>query len=122
MSKSFDVLMAIKGIILALFISLVLTIILGLIYYFTSLQESMTFTLATAGLSVLISSFYITYKIGSKGLIYGLIIGFGFFVLSIVIFYIFYIGNPTWPVLILKLLISLIACMLGGTIGAILKK
>jgi len=122
MSKSFDVLMAIKGIILALFISLVLTIILGLIYYFTSLQESMTFTLATAGLSVLISSFYITYKIGSKGLIYGLIIGFGFFVLSIVIFYIFYIGNPTWPVLILKLLISLIAGMLGGTISAILKK
>ena len=121
MSKSFDIVMAAKGILIAVFLSLLFTVALGLIYYFTSIQESITASLVTAGLSVLIASFYISYRTGSKGLYYGLAIGVGFFVLSIIIFYIFYIGNPPWPILTLRFLISLIAGIFGGTIGAILK-
>ena len=121
MSKSFDIVMAAKGILIAVFLSLLFTVALGLIYYFTSIQESITASLVTAGLSVLIASFYISYRTGSKGLYYGLAIGVGFFVLSIIIFYIFYIGNPPWPILALRFLISLIAGIFGGTIGAILK-
>ncbi|NLM21367.1 MAG: TIGR04086 family membrane protein [Peptococcaceae bacterium] len=121
MSKSFDIAMAAKGILLAVFLSLLFTVVLGLIYYFTSIQESITASLVTAGLSVLVASLYISYKTGSKGLYYGLAIGIGFFLLSIIIFYIFYIGNPSWPILLLKFLVSLITGIFGGTIGAILK-
>jgi putative membrane protein (TIGR04086 family) len=122
MSKSFEVSMAAKGVLIAVFISLASTVVLSLFYYFTSVQESIAASLAAAGLSVFLASLYIAYKTGSKGLIYGLNIGSGFFILSIIVFYIFYIGNPSWNILLLKLLISLLSGMVGGAIGAILQR
>ncbi len=121
MSKSFEVSLAAKGILIAIIISLVLTFLLSLIYYFTSVQESMIYSLLTTGISVLAASFYISSRSGSKGLFYGLTIGIGFFILSIIIFYIFYIGNPSWLILLQKLLVSVLTGMIGGITGAILK-
>ncbi|MGI5902023.1 MAG: TIGR04086 family membrane protein [Desulfitobacteriia bacterium] len=122
MSKSLEVTMILKGILIAAVVSLILTIFLSLIYYFTAVQESTNLSLLAAGLSVLSASFYISYRTGSKGLIYGLTIGAGFFILSLIVFFIFYPGNPTWIVMLKKLFISLLAGLIGGTAGALLKK
>jgi len=122
MSKSFEISLAAKGVAAALIISFILTLVLSLVYYFTSLQESALYSLLVAGVSVLAASFYFTFKAGSKGLIYGLTIGIGFFILSVIIFYIFYIGNPSWLVLLEKFVVSLITGIVGGTLGAVFKR
>ncbi|NLI93660.1 MAG: TIGR04086 family membrane protein [Peptococcaceae bacterium] len=122
MGKSFEILRVCKGILIALLISFILTILLSAVYYFTSIQESTIHSLITAGISVLFASFYISYQSGSKGLIYGISIGVGYFILSIIIFYIFYEGNPSLIILGEKFLASLVAGGLGGTIGAIVKR
>lgn len=121
MSKSFDISHVTKGILMAVIIYFVLTLILSLIYYLTSISESLIHTLITAGFSVLVASFYVSFKTGSKGLFYGLTIGLGFFLLSIIIYYIFYDGNPSWKILLEKFLVSLVTGMLGGTVGSVLK-
>jgi len=122
MAKSLEISQVTKGILIAVIISFLLTLLLSLVYFFTSVQESLIHTLVISGISVIAASFYIAYRSGRKGLIYGLAIGFGFLVFSLIIYYIFYEGNPSWKILLEKGLVDLIAGALGGTIGAILKK
>jgi putative membrane protein (TIGR04086 family) len=122
MAKSFEISQVSKGVFIAVICSFVLTLLLSVLYFFTDVQESLIHTLIIGGLSVLIGSFTIAFQSGSKGLIYGLAVGFGFFLFSIVIYYIFYEGNPTLKILLEKLLVSLVTGALGGTLGAILKK
>ncbi|RNC29749.1 MAG: hypothetical protein AWM53_00367 [Candidatus Dichloromethanomonas elyunquensis] len=122
MGKSFKIFQVCKGILIALLISLVFTILLSIVYYFTLIQESLIHSLVISGLSILFASFYVSYQAGSKGLIYGLSIGFGFFLLSIVIYFIFYKGNPSAIILAEKAVVSLIAGALGGTVGVVIKR
>jgi putative membrane protein (TIGR04086 family) len=122
MAKPFEFLQACKGILMALIISLILTILLTIVYYFTSIQESLLHSLIVSGLSVLLASFYVAYQAGSKGLIYGLSVGLGFFLLTIIIYFIFYKGNPAIVIVAEKFLVSLLTGVIGGTAGAILKR
>jgi len=122
MSKSIEFSQTVKGIVTALILSLILTLLLSLVYFFTSFQENIIHSLFVSGLSVLIASFYISYQSGSRGLINGLLIGAGFFIISVIIFYIFYIDNPSWLILLEKLSVSLIAGIIGGIVGVIVRR
>lgn len=122
MSKPFKAFLVTKGILIAVVISFILTLLLSLIYYFTSVQESSIHSMTIIGISIIAASFYTSLKSGSKGLIYGLFIGLGFFLLSLIVYYIFYESNPSWIILLEKNIISLSSGALGGTIGAVLKK
>ena len=122
MPKSFKIALVTQGILIAAITSLILTLILSIIYYFSSIQESTLHSLICIAISVFSASMLVSYQAGSKGLIYGLSIGFGFFILSVIVYYIFYSGNPSWLFLLLKALVSLLTGALGGTIGAVLKR
>lgn len=122
MTQSFQIPRAAKGVLVGIVISLVLTLLLSLVYYLTPVQESAIYSLVITGLSVLIASFYIAFQAGSRGIYYGLAIGIGFFLLTIIIFYIFYEGNFAWLTVLEKLGICLVSGLIGGTIGAVLKK
>lgn len=122
MPKSFQITLAAQGVIISAVLYLILTLFLGFIYYFTSLPESGYFSLIITGLSVLPAAFYICYRSGSRGLLYGLTIGLGFFLLSFVIYLIFYQNNSTMIIIAEKLFVSLLAGGLGGILGAILKR
>ncbi|RJE46726.1 MULTISPECIES: TIGR04086 family membrane protein [unclassified Dehalobacter] len=122
MSKPFQLSLVTKGIALSIIISFLLTVVLSLVYFFTSVQESVLYSLLTAGIGVFIASFYIAYQSGARGLLYGLAIGIGFFVVTILIYYIFYTGNPSWKILLEKVLISPISGAIGGSIGVLTRK
>lgn len=122
MPKSFQITLVIRGILVAAVISLILTMLLSLIYFFSSVQESMIHSLVVGGLSVLLASFYVSHLSGSRGLIYGIAVGLGFFLLSIVIYYIFYDGNPWLKIILQKLGVYVLSGAIGGTIGAVLKR
>lgn len=122
MAKPFEISPAAKGILIALILSFILSLFLSVIYYFTSVQESLIHSLIIAGISVLAASFYVAYQAGSKGLIYGLIIGTGFFLLTIIVYLIFYDGSPSWKIILEKIAVSLASGAIGGTVGVILKK
>lgn len=122
MAKSFPITRAAKGVLLAFAISLVFTLALSLVYFLTSLQESLIHTLIITGLSVLLASFTAAYRSGAKGLYYGLSIGIGFSLLSVIIYNIFYEGNFAWLIVLEKLIICLVSGIIGGTLGAVLKR
>lgn len=121
MSKSFEIPLVGKGILIAVVISLILTLVLSLIYFFTSVSESFIYSLLCAGIGVFAASFYIANKAGSKGLIYGISIGLGFFLFTIITFFIFYSEAPSLKIIVQKLLICLFSGGLGGIIGAVIK-
>ncbi|HHV64167.1 MAG TPA: TIGR04086 family membrane protein [Peptococcaceae bacterium] len=122
MAKFFEISAVIKGVLIAAILSLGLTLLLSIIYYFTSLQESLIHSLIIIGLSVLVASFYVAFRSGSKGLFYGLTIGSSYFLLNLLIYYIFYEGDPSWKTILVKLAFSLFPGAIGGTVGVILKK
>lgn len=122
MSKSLQISLVSQGIVIAAIVSLILTLILSVIYYFSSIQESTLHSIIILAVSVFVASMLVAYQAGSKGILYGLSIGLGFFVLSIIVSYIFYSGNPSWIIVLEKALVSMIAGVLGGTIGAVLKR
>lgn len=122
MAKSFEISRVFKGILIALVLSLLFNILLSVIYHFTSIQSSIVHSFITAGVSVILASFFVCFQFGSKGLIYGLFIGLGFFLASLLLYYTFYEGNPSVLIILEKALVSLVAGALGGTIGAILKR
>jgi putative membrane protein (TIGR04086 family) len=122
MSRSLEISRVTKGILVTVILSFLLTLLLSLIYYFTSLHESPIHSIITAGISVLFASFYVSFQSGSRGLFYGLAIGLGFFLLSIIIYYLFYDSNPSWRIVLGKFSVCLASGIIGGTIGAILKR
>jgi len=122
MAKSFEISRVFKGTLIALILSFVFTLLLGVIYHLTALQESIIHAFITAGISVLLASFFISFQSGSKGLIYGISIGLGFFIFSIILYYIFYDSSPSLLIVLEKALLSLLTGAVGGTVGAILKK
>ena len=121
MSKPFRIVLIAKGILIAAIISLLLTIILGALYYFTSLSESVIYTICCNAIGILISSIYTSYKAGSKGLIYGISIGGGFVILTIIVYLIFSSFTPSITILAEKVLVSLVSGGIGGSIGALIK-
>lgn len=122
MPKSFKITLVTQGILIAAITSLILTLILSIIYFFSSIQESTLHSLVSIAISVFAATILVSYQAGSKGLVYGLAIGFGFFILSVIVYYIFYSGNPSWLFLLVKALVSIVAGILGGTLGAVLKR
>ncbi|KUO67024.1 MAG: hypothetical protein APF84_17690 [Gracilibacter sp. BRH_c7a] len=122
MPNSYRLTLVTQGILIAALASLILTIFLSIIYYFSSIQESTLHSIVCIAISVFLASALVSYQAGSKGIIYGLSIGLGFFILSIIVYYIFYSGSPSWLVLLEKALASLVAGVLGGIVGAVFKR
>ncbi|OPX86263.1 MAG: hypothetical protein A4E53_03173 [Pelotomaculum sp. PtaB.Bin104] len=109
---------AIKGILFALVLSLVLSTGAGLIYHFTSLAEH-TLTWS-AGIILASSTFCGAFstgrQAGCKGLYHGLAVGIAFFVIVWIAAALFLPGQAGIS-LIVKLLLTALGGALGGIIG-----
>jgi len=122
MAKSFKGAYIFKGLFVTILISFIATLIMGLIYSFSPVLESQIHNLVIIALSVLLGSFYTTYNLGTKGLIYGLLVGFCFFIFSLIVYYIFSDSGSSFSIIIERLVICLITGAIGGTAGVISKR
>ena len=108
-----------RGTLTALLLSLLLSILAGLVYYFTSLAENTMPLAATLilFLSVAIGSGYAAKKARSKGLFNGLGVGITTFVIIWLVVGLLLPGNVLLSGVLSKLDLTLIAGALGGTLG-----
>jgi putative membrane protein (TIGR04086 family) len=122
MGKTFQLSLVSKGILVSIVISLILSLILSLIYYFSNLAESVILNFLCTAVGVFGGSLFVSYKAGSKGLYYGLTVGLGFVVLTLILYFIFSTASLSWLILGEKSVISIFAGCLGGTLGAVLRR
>ena len=122
MPKSFHFSMVCKGVLLAGGITLVLSLLLGILFTFTPLQESDLTYYLIIGVSVLIAAIIISYQAGMKGLIYGLSIGLGFLLLLLLLSAIISPASPSWLSVGEKAIIALTAGGIGGIIGVLVRR
>ncbi|NLP43254.1 MAG: TIGR04086 family membrane protein [Peptococcaceae bacterium] len=122
MAKSFKGVYILRGLFVTILTSFIATLIMGLIYSFSPVLESQIHTLGILALSVLFGSFYTTYNLGAKGLVYGLLVGLCFFLFTLLIYYFFSDSGSSLSIIIERLLICLITGAFGGTMGVICKK
>jgi len=122
MAKSTKGVYILKGLLLTVLISFIAAVIMGLVYSFSPVLESHIHILVILAISVLLGSFYTTYNIGTKGLVYGLLVGFCFFLFSLIVYYIFSDSGSSLSIIIERLFICLITGAIGGTIGVISKR
>ncbi|AQS59115.1 TIGR04086 family membrane protein [Desulforamulus ferrireducens] len=108
-----------RGTLVALGLSLILSTLAGLCYYFTSLSEN-TMPWAAAiilFLSVAIGGAYAAKRAGTKGLFNGLGVGVATFILIWILVGFFLPGNVLFMGALGKLTLTLVAGGLGGTLG-----
>jgi len=122
MAKSFKGAYIFKGLFVTILISFIATLIMGLIYSFSPVLESQIHNLVIIALSVLRGSFYTTYNLWTKGLIYGWLVGLCFFIFSLIVYYIFSDSGSSFSIIIERLVICLITGAIGGTAGVISKR
>lgn len=107
------------GTLVTLVISLVLSILAGIVYYLSSLSEG---TLSWMGyailcISILAGGGYASVRAGAKGLYHGLGVGLLFFIIAWLIAGIILPGNIFLTGFMLKLTLALISGAAGGIIG-----
>ncbi|CAA7601270.1 Protein of unknown function (DUF3792) [Acididesulfobacillus acetoxydans] len=122
MSKSFQLSLVFKGILLAAILALILALGLGVLLSLTSITES---GLAVTGImvfSIFIASVLSARQAGSKGLYYGLLIGLGYVVLLLLVAGIFRDTAPSPLSVAEKLLQALVAGGIGGITGVLLSR
>lgn len=108
-----------RGTLTALALSLGFSILAGLAYYFTSLPES-TMPLVAAVilfLSVAFGSGYAAKKARSKGLFNGLGVGFATYLIIWLAVGLFLPGNVLFLGALSKLVLTMVAGAIGGTLG-----
>lgn len=122
MPKSFHLSLVFKGTLIAAGIALLLSIILGLLFTFTPLQESAIAYNLIVGVSVFVAGVMTAYRAGMKGLFYGIGIGIGFIVLLLLLFTILSPDSPSWLSLGEKSIVILAASGIGGIIGVVVRR
>lgn len=111
-----------KGLGIAIIVSFVLTLILSLIYYLTSVQESLFLSLMCTGSGILIGSAVAAYKADSRGLLYGIIIGVTFFLVTLIVHFLLNPSAPNSVTFIPKSIVYCLSGVLGSFLGVLLKK
>lgn len=106
------------GTIFAVAVALVLLVTSGIIMYLTRAAELWMPFVSTAifGISALAGGIACARKSGEKGLIHGLIIGI-IFIVVISILSLFLPGEVSWLVFLKKVVVGIIAGVLGGVFG-----
>lgn len=119
MFKSFHVSFILKGILLATILALLLSLVFGALLSYTSLPESKLSINIIFGASIFVAALVTAYKAGTKGLYYGLSVGFGFILLVLILSAILWSGTPSWLNLAEKSIIALVSGGIGGIIGVL---
>lgn len=122
MLKSFQFSLVLKGTLLAAILALSLSLICGVLLAFTSLPESELSINIIFGASIFIAAFITAHQAGTKGLYYGLAIGFGFIILVLIISAVFWSETPSWLRMGEKSIVALVSGGVGGIVGVLLPK
>jgi len=109
----------IRGGIYALIISAILSLFLGLVFYFSSISESLLSHLASALLffSVLVGSALAVRQVGIKALWHGLGVGIVFFLIVLLLGSVFFPEEFSTGGMFARLLLIIIGGILGGILG-----
>lgn len=121
MSNSFHIRFILKGILYALLFAFFLSAIFGMILSFTSIPETNLASNIIIIVSVFLAAFLNIKKAGTKGLYYGLAIGIGFVVSSLLIASIFRNTFPSMLEIGERTLLSLVSGA-AGSVGVILNR
>ena len=123
MSKSFQLGLVFKGVVLAAVLALILSLGFGVLLSITSIPESdLSLTLIFV-ISIFIASVIVSHQAGSKGLYYGLSVGFSFIFLLVLLSLILLPDDSTsWLVVGEKAILSLTSGGIGGIIGVLFRR
>ena len=119
MSKSFQLTLILKGILLATILALLMSLVFGVLLSFTSLPESdLTINIIFAT-SIFVGAFITAHQAGTRGLYNGLAVGLGFILLVFILSAIFWSDTPSWLRMGEKSIIALVSGGVGGIIGVL---
>jgi putative membrane protein, TIGR04086 family/integral membrane protein, TIGR04097 family len=119
MSKSFQLTLIAKGIILATVLALLMSLVFGVLLTYTSLPESDLSINIIFGTSIFVAAFITAHQAGTRGLYYGLAVGLGFTILVLILSAIFWSDTPSWLKMGEKGIIALVSGGVGGIIGVL---
>lgn len=119
MSKSFQLSLILKGILLASILAMLMSLVFGVLLSFTSLPESELSINIIFGTSIFIAAFITAYQAGTRGLYYGLAVGLGFSLLVLILSSIFWPDTPSWLKMGEKTILALVSGGIGGIIGVL---
>jgi putative membrane protein (TIGR04086 family) len=111
-----------RGLGIAIIVSFVLTLVLSLLYFLTSLQESLFLSLLCTGTGILVGSAIAARRADSHGIIYGVVIGVTFFFVTLLVHFLLNPGPPSAGTLIPKTVAYILSGILGSILGVFLKK
>lgn len=121
--NSMYVLYTLKGLALAYIVTFIMMLIFSLLLTYTSLKESIIPVLNTVIMigSIVLGSIYLTFKIGEKGWLNGMIIGVLYFLILLLLNKLIITDSSITFYSFTKLLISIVTGVIGGMIGINLK-
>jgi putative membrane protein (TIGR04086 family) len=111
-----------RGLGIAIIVSFVLTLILSILYFLTSIQESLFLTLMCTGSGILIGSAVAASRAHSRGLIYGVSIGVIFFVVTVIVHFLLDSSSPAAVIVLPKFIVYCLSGVIGSVFGVLLKK
>ncbi|WP_054695644.1 TIGR04086 family membrane protein [Syntrophomonas palmitatica] len=117
MNKSVSI--EIKGLGKSLIVSIVLSLLIAGLVYYSGIKETLLPTLANIVLiiSVFWGACYVSKDYGSKGLVRGLAMGVAFFILMLIATFVFDSSLVSTKAFVSNLFICLISGALGGIVG-----
>ncbi|WP_206810632.1 TIGR04086 family membrane protein [Paradesulfitobacterium ferrireducens] len=121
MSKSFNLSLVIKGIVIAAVLAFIFSAGFGILLALTSLPESDMASTVIFSASIFIAAILTSYQAGTKGLYYGLAIGFGFVIVLLLVSFIL-TENTLWLRVGEKSVFAFLAGGIGGIIGVVFKR
>lgn len=122
MSKSLQLGLVVKGVLLAAALALILSLGFGVLLSFTSIPESDLSLSLIFVISIFIAAVIVAHQAGNKGLFYGLAVGFGFIALLIILSLILLPDSPSWLVIGEKAILALTSGGIGGIIGVLFRR
>ncbi|MDY3928344.1 MAG: TIGR04086 family membrane protein [Clostridia bacterium] len=108
-----------KGVLIALAITVVFVIIIALICYFADISDGVIAIMlyVVGAVSVFTSSLFLAKSITTKGMLHGLILGLGYFMVIFILSAVFKKQVTANTKLFVSLISALASGMLGGIMG-----
>jgi putative membrane protein (TIGR04086 family) len=122
MANSFKISLVLKGILIAAFLAVILSLGYGLLLSISNLPESDPVFSIMFSFSVFAAALIIANKAGTKGLIYGLLIGLGFIILLLLLSGIFFSEHISLLKIGERLIFALVAGGIGGIFGVLFRR
>lgn len=119
MSKSFQLTLILKGILLATVLALLMSLVFGVLLSYTSLPESDLSINIVFSISIFVAAFITAHQAGTRGLYYGLAVGLGFTLLVLILSAIFWSDAPSWLRMGQKAILALVSGGVGGIFGVL---